>query len=106
MANHPAAMPPIHPGEVLKEEFLVPHGLSANRLALAIGVAPNRITGIINGRRGITGETAILLARAFDTTPEFWLNLQAHHDLERARLQVTEERVRGAEGLSRELRRA
>ena len=95
---------PIHPGEILKEEFLVPHGLNANRLALAIGVAPNRITGIVNGRRGITGETAILLARAFGTTPEFWINLQAHYDLELARIQVTEERVRGAEALSRELR--
>ncbi|HBO42643.1 MAG TPA: addiction module antidote protein, HigA family [Planctomycetaceae bacterium] len=98
-----AQQPPIHPGEILKEEFLVPYGLSANRLALAIGVAPNRITGIVNGMRGITGETAILLARAFRTTPEFWINLQAHYDLELARAQVTKERIEGAEALSREL---
>lgn len=98
-----AQQPPIHPGEILKEEFLVPHGLSANRLARAIGVAANRITGIVNGSRGITGETAILLARAFGTTPEFWINLQAHYDLEVARTQVTKERIAGADTLSREL---
>jgi addiction module HigA family antidote len=99
-----AVQPPIHPGEILKEEFLVPYGLSANRLALAIGVATNRITGIVNGTRAITGETAILLARAFRTSPEFWINLQAHYDLEFARTQVTKERIAGAETLSRQLR--
>ncbi|WP_316978343.1 HigA family addiction module antitoxin [Shumkonia mesophila] len=104
MAKKKTATPPIHPGEILKEEFLIPHGLNANRLAVAIGVAPNRITGILNGRRAISGETAILLARAFGTTPEFWINLQAHYDLELARLQVTEERVQGAASLARELR--
>ncbi len=67
----------IHPGEVLKEEFLILYGLSANRLARAIGVPANRITAIINGNRGITGETAVLLGHAFGTTPEFWLNLQS-----------------------------
>jgi len=94
---------PIHPGEILKEEFLVPYKLSANRLALAIGVAPNRITAIINGTRAITGETAILLGQAFKTTPEFWVNLQTHYELELARTQVTQERIKGAEALSREL---
>jgi addiction module HigA family antidote len=102
MTKH-TIQPSIHPGEILKEEFLVPYGLSANRLALAIGVAPNRITAIINGTRAITGETAILLAGAFHTTPEFWINLQAHYELERARSQVTKERIHGAEALSREL---
>jgi len=97
--------PPIHPGEILKEEFLIPYSLNANRLALAIGVAPNRITGIINGKRAITGGTAILLAHAFQTTPEFWLNLQAFYDLELARGQVSARRIRGAEALARELRR-
>lgn len=98
-----AVQSPIHPGEILKEEFMVPHGLSANRLSGAIGVAANRITGIVNGTRGVTGETAILLARAFGTTPEFWINLQAHYDLEVARAQVSKERMAGAETLSREL---
>lgn len=77
----------IHPGEILKEEFLAPYGLSANRLALALGVPPNRITGIINGDRGITGETAMLLGHAFNTTPEFWVNLQARYELDVAKTQ-------------------
>ena len=72
----------IHPGEVLKEEFLVPLGLSSNRLAKAIGVPTNRITEIVNGTRGITGETAVLLGHAFGTTPEFWLNLQSRYELD------------------------
>lgn len=103
MVTKQSVSAPIHPGEILKEEFLVPLELSANRLALAIGVAPNRITGVINGKRAISGETAILLAHAFNTTPEFWVNLQTHYDLEIARLQVSKERVRGADLLSREL---
>ncbi len=72
----------IHPGEILKEEFLVPFGLSSNRLAKAIGVPTNRITEIVNGTRGITGETAVLLGHAFGTTPEFWLNLQSRYELD------------------------
>ena len=81
----------IHPGEVLKEEFLVPYGLSANCLALAIGVPPNRITSIINGERGITGETAMLLGHAFNTTPEFWVNMQARYELDVAKSKVRKE---------------
>ena len=67
----------IHPGEILKQEFLIPYNLSANRLAKAIGVPTNRITEIVNGTRSVTGETAVLLGHAFGTTPEFWLNLQS-----------------------------
>lgn len=93
----------IHPGEVLKEEFLEPHGLTANRLALAIGVPPNRISAIINGTRGITGETAVLLAHAFGTSPEFWLNLQARYDLDVASTQISPERISGADALAKEL---
>ena len=74
----------IHPGEILKEEFLVPFGLSANRVAKAIGVPTNQITEIVNGTRGITGETAVLFAHAFGTTPEFWLNLQSRYELDLA----------------------
>ena len=93
----------IHPGEILREEFMIPHGLSASRLAAAIGVPPNRITSIVNGDRGVTGETAVLLGHALGTSPEFWLNLQATYDLNVAQSQVTSERLRGADALAREL---
>jgi antitoxin HigA-1 len=96
----------IHPGEVLKEEFLVPYGLSANRLALAIGVPPNRITSIINGERGITGETAMLLGHAFNTTPEFWVNMQARYELDVAKSKVRKESIRLADEFARGLVRA
>lgn len=70
-----------HPGEVLGEEFMKPLGLSARSLATAIGVPPNRITEIVKGERGVTADTALRLGKLFDTTPEFWLNLQIAHDL-------------------------
>ncbi|PPQ28015.1 HigA family addiction module antitoxin [Rhodopila globiformis] len=79
----------IHPGEVLAEEFMKPYGLSANRLANALDVPANRITAIINGTRGITGETALLLAHAFGTTPAFWLNLQSRYELDVAKSRVS-----------------
>ena len=77
-------LPPIPPGEHLKE-FMDDFGLTMNQLAKAIGVPSNRITAIVSGTRGITGETALRLARYFDTSPEMWINLQAHYDLEVAR---------------------
>ncbi|MEZ5862815.1 MAG: HigA family addiction module antitoxin [Geminicoccaceae bacterium] len=72
-----------HPGEVLREEFMVPLGLSANALALALRVPATRITAIIRERepRSVTADTALRLARYFGTTPQFWLNLQTAHDL-------------------------
>jgi addiction module HigA family antidote len=73
---------PTHPGEVLRHEFLEPLGLSAHALALALRVPANRITAILGGRRAITAETALRLARHFGTTPAFWLNLQKAHELE------------------------
>ena len=76
---------PIHPGEMLREEFLVPMGLSANALALAIRVPVTRVSEIVNERRGITADTALRLARYFRMTPEFWMNIQSHYDLEMAR---------------------
>lgn len=94
---------PIHPGEALRDEFLVPYRLSASRLARSIGVPTKRITGIIHGDRRITGEIAVLLAYVFKTTPEFWLNLQARHDLEAAQNLVSKERIDGAVALSKEL---
>ncbi len=73
---------PVHPGEVLLEEFLKPLGLSQNRLALGIGVPSRRINEIVLGKRRVTAETALRLARYFDTTPQFWLGLQADFDLD------------------------
>jgi antitoxin HigA-1 len=73
---------PVHPGEVLLEEFLKPLGLSQNRLALRIGVPPRRINEIVLGKRRVTAETALRLARYFDTTPQFWLGLQTDYDLD------------------------
>ncbi len=73
---------PVHPGEVLLEEFLKPLGLSQNRLALNIGVPPRRINEIVLGKRRVTADTALRLARYFDTTPQFWLGLQADYDLD------------------------
>jgi addiction module HigA family antidote len=74
-------MRPIHPGEILREEYLVPMDMSANALAQAIGVPANRISAIVAGARGITADTALRLARALGTSPEFWLNLQQTYEL-------------------------
>jgi addiction module HigA family antidote len=73
---------PVHPGEVLLEEFLKPMGLSQNRLALQIGVPPRRINEIVLGKRGITADTALRLARYFGISPQFWLGLQMDYDLD------------------------
>jgi addiction module HigA family antidote len=75
-------IPPIHPGEVLHEEFLKPLGLSQHRLALDIGVDPRRINEIVLQKRSVTANTALRLARYFNTTAEFWLGLQAQYDLD------------------------
>jgi antitoxin HigA-1 len=73
---------PIHPGEVLEEEFLKPLKLSQHRLALDLGVDPRRINEIVLRKRNVTANTALRLARYFDTSPEFWLGLQAQYDLD------------------------
>jgi addiction module HigA family antidote len=73
---------PVHPGEVLLEEFLKPMKLSQNRLALDIGVHPRRINEIVLGKRRITADTALRLARYFGTSPQFWLGLQMDYDLD------------------------
>jgi len=87
-------LPPIHPGEILKEDFMVPLALSMNRLALDLHVPVTRIAEIVRGRRGITPETALRLGRYFNTSARFWLNLQAAYELEVAhdRLEETVER--------------
>ncbi len=77
-----AKLHPVHPGEVLLEEFLEPLGLSQNRVALDIGVPARRINEIVLGKRSITADTALRLARYFDTSPQFWLGLQADYDLD------------------------
>jgi addiction module HigA family antidote len=73
-----------HPGEVLREEYLEPLGLSARALAEAIGVPPNRLTEIVRERRALTADTAIRLGRYFGTDARFWINLQVAHDLSKA----------------------
>ena len=76
---------PVTPGEMPKEEFLAEYGLSQNQLAEAIGISPNRIAKIVNNRRRITAGTALRLILYFGNSPEFWMNLQTHYDLKRAR---------------------
>jgi len=76
-----------HPGEVLSEEFLKPLGMSVNALAMALRVPATRIGAIIKGERSVTADTALRLARFFGTSPEFWISLQATHDLTKARLE-------------------
>ena len=90
-------MEPLHPGEVLLAEFLEPMGLSQNRLALDIGVPPRRINEIVLGKRRITADTALRLARYFGMSPQFWLGLQMDYDLD-----LEEDRLAGR--LEREVR--
>lgn len=76
---------PIHPGEILAEEFMRPLGLSGNALARAIGVTPARLSEIVRGRRGVSADTALRLARYFGTSVDLWLNLQQRYDVECAK---------------------
>ena len=78
-------IPPVHPGEVLQEEFLTPWGLSQNQLARHVNITATRLNEIVRGRRSVTGDTALRLVRATHTAPEFWLNLQSLYDLETAK---------------------
>ncbi len=75
-------MPPVHPGEILNEEFLGPLGVTQNRLAVSIGVPPRRINEVVLGKRRITADTALRLSRFFGTSERFWLNLQGRYDIE------------------------
>lgn len=85
--------PPIHPGEILLEEFLKPMGISQYRLAQSIHVPARRINEIVHGMRGITADTAIRLSRYFGTSAELWLGLQADYDLERAKESLAEVKI-------------
>ena len=75
-------MAPVHPGEILMKQFLEPLGMSQNRLAVALGVPPRRVNEIVHGRRRVTADTALRLARFFNMTPQYWLGLQADYDLD------------------------
>ena len=77
-------LPPVHPGEVLSEDFLIPMGITQYRLAKAIGVDARRIHSIVHGQRSITAETALLLSRFFGNSAAFWMGLQSQYDLEAA----------------------
>ena len=81
---------PVHPGEVLLEEFLKPMNLSQNRVALAIGVPPRRINEIVLAKRGITADTALRLARYFNMSPQFWMGLQMDYSLDVAQDELSE----------------
>jgi antitoxin HigA-1 len=84
MAKQTKKIPPVHPGETLREDFLKPLGFTANRLAIELMVPVTRINDIARGKRAITADTALRLARYFGTTAQFWMNLQSNYDLERA----------------------
>lgn len=83
--------PPIHPGEVLMEDFIEGFGITQNKLAVSIGVPPRRINEIVHGRRAITADTALRLGRYFGIEAQFWLNLQTRYDLEVAEDRVAEQ---------------
>ena len=82
MAQNEERLTPVHPGEILNEEFLLPMNLTQYRLAKAIGVDPRRIHAIVHGERSITAETALLFSRFFGNSAEFWMGLQSQYDLE------------------------
>jgi addiction module HigA family antidote len=86
----PKKLPPVHPGEILREEFMKPLGLSQNRLGRDLGVSPRRINEIVQGKRSITADTALRLSRYFGTSAEFWLGLQTDYDLDVARDELEE----------------
>jgi antitoxin HigA-1 len=86
----PRKLKPVHPGEILHEEFMVPLGLSMNKVAMALRVPVTRIADIVNERRSITADTALRFARYFGNSPAFWMNLQTRYDLE-----VAEDEIAG-----------
>lgn len=85
---------PIHPGEILKDEFLVPMGISEYRIAKDINVPARRINEIVHGKRAVSADTALRLGRYFKMSPEFWINLQTHYDLEREKDRLGDDLIR------------
>jgi addiction module HigA family antidote len=92
-------LPPIHPGEILREEFMKPRGLSQNALARALKVPPRRVNEIVLGKRGVTADTALRLARCFGVSAEMWTGLQADYDLRLARYEKAQTTEREVEPL-------
>ena len=86
-----ATLPPLHPGEVLREEFIVPLGLTAGKVAKACGIARTRIERIVAEQIGISGDTALRLGRVLGTGPELWMNLQSRYEIETARVVLGDE---------------
>ena len=96
----PRKLKPVHPGEILHEEFMVPLGLSMNKVAMALRVPVTRIADIINERRGVTADTALRFARFFGNSPAFWMNLQTRYDLEVAEDEVARKVERDVQPLA------
>jgi len=92
-------MKPVHPGEILREEFMIPLGLSMNKMAMALRVPVTRIADIVNERRGITADTALRFARYFKNAPAFWMNLQTRYDLEVAEDEISAKVTRDVQPL-------
>ena len=90
MAKLKKRLAPVHPGEILLEEFMRPLGISANKLARDLRVPSNRIVALMNAKRAISADTALRLARYFNSTPDFWMNLQARYDLQQAEDELSE----------------
>ena len=90
--NETDRIPSLHPGEILMEDFIAGFGITQNKLAVAIGVPPRRINEIVHGKRGITADTAVRLAKYFGTSAEFWMNLQSHYEL-RTQSRLLEEQL-------------
>ena len=95
----PRKLKPVHPGEILREEFLHPLGLSMNRVALDLRVPVTRIADIVNERRSITADTALRFARYFNNSPAFWMNLQTRYDLEVAQDEIAAQVARDVQPL-------
>ena len=85
MTTTEAPLPPVHPGEILREDFLADIGVSAYRLAKATGMPIQRVSAIVNGKRSVTADTALRLGRFFGVDPQWWMNMQSHYELERAK---------------------
>jgi antitoxin HigA-1 len=88
MPQMPKKIVPPHPGETIKEDCLAPLAMSVNQLARELGITASRLNEIVRGRRGVTADTALRLARYFGTSPEFWLNLQSLYDLRMAQIKA------------------
>ena len=84
-------IPPIHPGEILIEEFIEPFGITQHHLAISVGVPPRRINEIVHGKRRISADTALRLGKYFGNSAQFWIHLQSHYDLEIARDAIAEQ---------------